>query len=593
MLKNLKIGKRLIISFMIVAALASLAGVISTVLMQRIRIQYDYAMSEYGFAQGDIGKAMVIMAESTRYVRDVVCMNDPERIAEANQALDEKVQQFGEYLAVVEKRLDTEEEEEIYGHLKENIAIYKQNRKEIVALASTGKAEDRIKAQEKLTDELDPIYDNMYNSFKELLELNVNNGNLLDEQLTRLGNISTIFSISAIIIAFILSVILGGAISRSIANPVQLCAQRLRNLAKGDVSSPVPEVANRDEIGILAEATQEIVGDLQKMIADINYILKEMSLGNFNIDTKDANVYVGDFKPLLESIHYIISTMNQTLSKINESSDQVSLSADQMSGSAQALSQGAAEQASSVEELAATISDISQQIGSNAEHASSASQKADEVGLRMHESNDQMRKMMDAMQEINTSSKEISKIIKAIEDIAFQTNILALNAAVEAARAGVAGKGFAVVADEVRNLASKSAQASNNTAALIEESIAAVENGAKIAEETAQSMNTAVEGMREVTTTVNKITQASREQAEAADQIAQGVEQISAVIQTNSATAEESAAASEELSGQAQMLKELVNQFKLKKESYVGAAYTYQAPSFEYEFSREDQGTKY
>lgn len=47
----------------------------------------------------------------------------------------------------------------------------------------------------------------------------------------------------------------------------------------------------------------------------------------------------------------------------------------------------------------------------------------------------------------------------------------------------------------------------------------------------------------------------------------QGVEQISGIVQNNSATAEESAAASEELSGQAQMLKGLVNQFKLRTQT--------------------------
>ncbi len=45
-----------------------------------------------------------------------------------------------------------------------------------------------------------------------------------------------------------------------------------------------------------------------------------------------------------------------------------------------------------------------------------------------------------------------------------------------------------------------------------------------------------------------------------------GVDQISGVVQTNSATAEESAAASEELSGQAEMLKDLVAEFKLREE---------------------------
>ncbi|MCD7992103.1 MAG: methyl-accepting chemotaxis protein, partial [Clostridia bacterium] len=53
--------------------------------------------------------------------------------------------------------------------------------------------------------------------------------------------------------------------------------------------------------------------------------------------------------------------------------------------------------------------------------------------------------------------------------------------------------------------------------------------------------------------------------ASSISQVTQGIDQISNVVQTNSATAEESAAASEELSGQAQILKGLISQFKLKE----------------------------
>ncbi|MFT4006039.1 MAG: hypothetical protein QM683_10545 [Lacrimispora sp.] len=63
---------------------------------------------------------------------------------------------------------------------------------------------------------------------------------------------------------------------------------------------------------------------------------------------------------------------------------------------------------------------------------------------------------------------------------------------------------------------------------------------------------------------IRQIAKVSEEESYAVTQIAAGLEQISAVVQTNSATAEESAAASEELSGQAQMLKNLVNRFKLR-----------------------------
>jgi methyl-accepting chemotaxis protein len=182
----------------------------------------------------------------------------------------------------------------------------------------------------------------------------------------------------------------------------------------------------------------------------------------------------------------------------------------------------------------------------------------------MGECSEQMQKMMAAMDEISNTSEEIGKIIKAIEDIAFQTNILALNAAVEAARAGAAGKGFSVVADEVRSLAAKSAEASQNSSALIEASIAAVNNGVKIATLTAQKLGGAVSSAQEVSGMVVNIADASLQQAQSIEQLNDNINQISAVVQTNSATAQESAAASQELSGQSAMLKDLINQFRLR-----------------------------
>lgn len=372
--------------------------------------------------------------------------------------------------------------------------------------------------------------------------------------------ITTVLSVVSFIILGIVSV----KIANSIGKPVGRCSERLRLLARGNLTAEVPQVTTNDEVKDLADATKIIVESLSAVIKDEEYLLGEMANGNFQVESQAQHGYIGDFATLLDSINKIIKCMNVTLNQIDQSSDLVAMGAHQVAGSAQTLNQGAAEQAKAIEALAEAVNKMSVQIRETAKDSRFASEKVGVVGKQMEDSNIQMMNMVQAISEITTSSDEIKKIIKTIEDIAFQTNILALNAAVEAARAGVAGKGFAVVADEVRNLASKSAEASSNTSQLIENSIQAVNHGMKLADETAMTLLCAVADVEDAVSLVDQISDAANREAEAIDQIITGIDQISCVIRTNSATTEESAAASEELSGQATVLKELLEKFRLK-----------------------------
>jgi len=261
---------------------------------------------------------------------------------------------------------------------------------------------------------------------------------------------------------------------------------------------------------------------------------------------------------------YILSNLNATLGDIHLAAGQVNSGAIQIASGAQSLAQGASEQAASIEELSSAVGDISDQIKKTALNATSAMETTQTTSEQALECNRQMHHMMSAMDDITEKASQISKIVKTIEDIAFQTNILALNAAVEAARAGAAGKGFAVVADEVRSLAAKSAEASQNTSVLIGGTVDAVSNGTKVLAETAESLNIVVEGSQSASELASQIAQAAASQASAVTQISQSIEQISGVVNTTSSTAEESAAASQELSGQAALLSNQLDRFKLR-----------------------------
>ncbi|MEA4894322.1 MAG: methyl-accepting chemotaxis protein [Oscillospiraceae bacterium] len=379
------------------------------------------------------------------------------------------------------------------------------------------------------------------------------------------GVMTSIYGSAALLVIIILVGVFGCIyIANRVVDPLKVYIKRLSQLAAGDVLSPLPDLAAASsEFVVLKSSILNTLSQTGSIIKDIDFILSEFSGGNFDVNSHDTGLYIGDYANILTSLKTLKSGLSDSFLDILQVSEQVSAGASQVSSGSQALAQGATEQASSVQELSASIADISQRVTRNAEDAEKAKELTTSTEAVMQSSVNDMELARQAMDKISSTSKNIGKVIKTIDDIAFQTNILALNAAVEAARAGAAGKGFAVVADEVRNLSQKSAEAAKNTTLLIESSIEAVEKGSQLVSNTSTGFVEVAKKASEIVVLIDEISEQAQEQAAAINQVSIGIEQVSSVVQMNSATSEESAAASEELSSQAEVLKSLVGQFRL------------------------------
>lgn len=558
-MKNLKIGTKLLVTFMIIILLFC-ATVFTAI---RGLNQNSERYSEFYKVGYQITHKVMSMRRGLQII-----VKDLSFIA-----MEDETEKTETYMSDMDKELDLLSEngdwlfanftgsKELLDAFSDKITRAVEMQHTVLELVNT----DREAAQAMLLNEYQPLVDEAVDALIKISEVAEGSAETDFEETVKMQEELVMLQFGLAGGALLITVILSLYLTRSITKPLREIEKSAEKIVDGDFEIAI-SYKSRDELGRLADAFRKMAETLKDVVTDASRLLSEMADGNFDVRTRAEEHYVGEFQGLLSSIRKLNRDLSITLGQINRSADQVAAGSDQVSIGAQALSQGSTEQAAAVEELATTIAGISTQVKDTATDALEAKKQSTTAGDEAEECNQQMRDMMNAMEEITRTSDEIGKIIKTIEDIAFQTNILALNAAVEASRAGTAGKGFAVVADEVRNLASKSSVASQNTAELIESSIKAVSRGTQIADSTAQSLVKVVDEVRSASGKVDKIADAAEEQAGAIEQVTLGINQISSVVQTNSATAEESAAASQELSEQADMLKQLVAKFILRAE---------------------------
>lgn len=558
------IRKRLSKGFSLITRVCCIALVLCDIAIFAMSSLYEHGMSNYGFSQGDIGKAMVTFSEARSSLRAVISYKSTTQINSEKKEYQTKKQLFGTFLSEVEKSMVTKEGKESYANIVSKLDDYWNMSDSILKVASTSDPAACENAQKQEYEVLGPKYDELYNEMKELMDLNVKMGDDLKDVLFVIKIVLGVLVLVIIGGSIITSKRIGAKIADQIEKPIADLAERLKRFSQGDLGSPFPEHNNEDEVAFMNDVAKEMAANLNLIISDLSRLMSLMADGNFAISTEIEDKYVGEFVELLESVRNMNRKMNSTLRHVEESAEQVTAGSENLAQSAQDLAEGATEQAGAVEQLQATMSTITEQVADTVNNLNDTSRKAESYAKSADSSKTDMRELMDAMQCISETSKKIENIISEIESIASQTNLLSLNAAIEAARAGEAGKGFAVVAEQIRMLADESAKSAVDTRTLIEGAINEIEEGNQVAQKAADSMEAVVQGINDISDTSKMLSENSNQQIAALREAEKGVEQISEVVQSNSAASEECSATSEELSAQAEAMNEMIAQFVLR-----------------------------
>jgi len=323
---------------------------------------------------------------------------------------------------------------------------------------------------------------------------------------------STVMTV--VIVGGVFAILLAGfggfLLTRSIAAPLAVAAERLDRIAQGDISGDLDQElqTRQDEIGILARAMQTMIVGLRKMIQEI----------------------AGGIQILASSSTELMASSGEMTAGSRQASDNahsVSAAAEEMSSNISSVAVGMeqtttnlAHVASSTEQMTSTIGEIAQ----NSEKARRITGDATRQAARITEQ----------INELGAAAREIGKVTEAITEISSQTNLLALNATIEAARAGAAGKGFAVVATEIKALAQQTAAATEDIKARIAGVQTATAGGI-------QEIGKIATVIQDVSDIVSSIAAAIEEQSAATKDIARNIAEASiGVNDANSRVAETS-----------------------------------------------------
>lgn len=557
-IKNMKLKSQMLVGFGTVIAVIVFLLIISFLSMDSIaRKTTDLYEGPYQFASitDEICKSL---AEIERDLYKGIVISDIATGTSLSQQVDAEEASVIKNTKIAEQYIDTEEEKALLAEFNALLAEGAPIRIEISEKITNNQDEE---AFEQIDSEFAPLFER---ASEVILKLNASakNDALQYEAMAKQNSLlSKILNLILACFGITWAVYIASRITKGIVLPVKQIEAAIVDISHGNLDVTVNYRSN-NEVGKLAHSTRTTASRLKAIISVSSGTLSSMAEKNMAVSIEEE--FMGDFKPIKDSIDKIIFFLNDMIVKTRNASDQVTLASEQVAQIAQTLASNSADQATSIEALVESVDHVTSNVEENAEYAQHVNEISEGAVQNIEEGNEYMSKLLSSMKEINQQSEQISSIIKIIDGIAGQTNLLSLNASIEAARAGEAGKGFAVVASEIGQLAAECAQAAKNTTSLIGASIGAVGRGSALADETADILDKVVSSVKESGRLVGNISQASNQQARELEEILKGVNVISESVEGNSATAEEASASSEELLSQAEELSLMLSVYKTK-----------------------------
>ncbi len=519
MLNNVKIGTRLIVSYLFMAAIVCATGLIGLHYLNSVGNDGALIGEEYAPLGDASMEIKLAAAEAHLKFEEIMSGDEGEDVRYVYKRLDDAlwycdaIQNGGKNSEGIYKAAENPQVRSRVDKLSRIIERFK-------ALAQKRYAQKG--GDVGVGSEADVEFDRTYDELVEMADLAEDL--VLDDTKAAVADLradsrtARMSMAIAIIVAFATAMLGGFFMARAITRPIVRLADLSERMARGDLATDKAQFSGdgQNEVATLQRSFQRMADRLRSMVGQLQTGITQLSTSTAEIATTAKESAAAAAQQSVT-----VTEVSTTMDEIQTTSQTAAHNAQEVVASAERAAASGVEGLASVDQATIIVTAIEERV----------------------------REIADRILQLSEQNKQIGEIVETVNDLSEQSNLLAVNASIEAAKAGEQGRGFAVVASEVRTLAEQSKRATQQIRGILgdiqkatQTAVMSTEEGTKRAKDGIDAIKSVRETITDLAGTLEESADRMRQISGTATQQAAGIQQISQAVGALARAGKESAA---------------------------------------------------
>ncbi|HTV16841.1 MAG TPA: methyl-accepting chemotaxis protein [Acidobacteriaceae bacterium] len=335
---DMKIGKRLILAFIVTGLITAVVGLIGIANMGKIAdlSQSSYANETLGISY--LREANVQMIHMARAEKNLLLSSSPEERDKYRTAVTQFAAGVSENLEKARPLVHTEEGKALLGKFDRAWQERQEVVNQIVALDERDKLEARRASVQLSMGEGREKADAVEGVLGELVRVKEDNARMAAAETEQTYRNSRTLMLAAILGGILIGLGLGVWIARSISRPLGELADAAKQIALGDLEQNVG-YRSGDEVGSLAESFRALIA----YIRSISEVLGKVAEGDLNSRAEaksERDVLSRSFERLRGILQSFIAEMNRMSDEHNKGDIDVAIPVEKFEGAYRTMAQG-------------------------------------------------------------------------------------------------------------------------------------------------------------------------------------------------------------------------------------------------------------